>query len=97
MSQKRVWPLARIGDRARFAAIAVALALSGFPSSQCGAQEANTTPAASIEQWGLFDVELHGPRTGNPFVDTQLTATFEQGDTKQTVSGFYDGDGIYRV
>ena len=36
-------------------------------------------------------------RSGNPFVDVQLTATFQQGDDKHMVSGFYDGEGIYRV
>ena len=30
-------------------------------------------------------------------MDVQLSATFEHGDVKHVVSGFYDGDGIYRV
>ncbi|HEY3394796.1 MAG TPA: DUF5060 domain-containing protein, partial [Lacipirellulaceae bacterium] len=57
------------------------------------------SPGASVatERWGVFELTLPGPASGNPFVDVQLTATFEHGDVKREVSGFYDGDGIYRV
>jgi hypothetical protein len=55
------------------------------------------TDVQQHEQWGILEVELQGPDSGNPFVDVQLTATFEQGDDKQTVTGFYDGGGTYRV
>ena len=40
---------------------------------------------------------LPGPSNGNPFVDVQLSATFQHGDVKHTVNGFYDGKGIYCV
>jgi hypothetical protein len=53
--------------------------------------------AGDVEQWGLFEVALKGPTIGNPFVDVELSATFTQGDRKLRVSGFYDGDGTYRV
>lgn len=53
--------------------------------------------AQTIEQWGLFEVGLHGPSDGNPFVDVELSAVFRQGDTAVTANGFYDGDGTYRV
>jgi hypothetical protein len=53
--------------------------------------------AATHEQWGVLELELFGPTDGNPFIDVQFTATFEQGERKQTVAGFYDGDGVYRV
>jgi Domain of unknown function (DUF5060)/Protein of unknown function (DUF4038)/Domain of unknown function (DUF5605) len=56
--------------------------------------------AASVEQreqWGFCEVSLLGPESGNPFVDVELSATFQQGDTKHTVRGFYDGDGNYRI
>lgn len=53
--------------------------------------------AGDVEQWGLFEVALKGPTVGNPFVDVELSATFTQGDQKLRASGFYDGDGTYRV
>ena len=49
------------------------------------------------EQWGLLEVNLRGPAQGNPFEDVQFSATFEQGGEKIAATGFYDGDGIYRV
>jgi hypothetical protein len=50
-----------------------------------------------VEQWGLFEVSLKGPADGNPFVDVELSAVFRQGATAITVTGFYDGDGTYRI
>jgi hypothetical protein len=58
---------------------------------------ASPAPAAEVEQWGVFELSLRGPATGNPFVETDLTATFTRDDHKVRVSGFYDGDGMYRV
>jgi hypothetical protein len=51
----------------------------------------------SVEQWGVFEAVLHGPADGNPFVDVQLSARFTCGNRQITVSGFYDGDGVYRI
>jgi hypothetical protein len=51
----------------------------------------------TIEQWDFIEIALSGPDQGNPFEDVRLTATFELDDTQQTVTGFYDGDGIYRI
>jgi hypothetical protein len=55
------------------------------------------SPAAAVEQWGLFELALRGPTDGNPFVDVELSATFTHGDRTIRVGGFYDGDGTYRV
>ena len=49
------------------------------------------------QQWGLLEVELKGPSTGNPFLEAEFGATFEGGGEKNQVAGFYDGDGVYRV
>jgi hypothetical protein len=49
------------------------------------------------EQWGLVEVRLPGPTAGNPFADVQLSATFELGNDRRTVTGFYDGGGSYCV
>jgi len=51
----------------------------------------------SVEQWGNFELTLHGPAKGNPFVDVNFSARFVQGDAGFEVPGFYDGGGIYRV
>lgn len=49
------------------------------------------------EQWGIFELALNGPADGNPFLDTRFGARFYQEDRVVTATGFYDGDGIYRV
>ncbi|MGD9636828.1 MAG: DUF5060 domain-containing protein [Pirellulales bacterium] len=53
--------------------------------------------AAPIEQWDAFEAALPGPTNGNPFLDVELTGTFECDGRQQTVAGFYDGDGMYRI
>src|SRR5580698_2078082 len=50
-----------------------------------------------VEQWGVFEVALNGPSDGNPFTDVQFSARFSQGTNSIEASGFYDGNGIYRV
>lgn len=50
-----------------------------------------------VEKWGTFELTLHGPRGGNPFVGTTLSATFKHGDEVFRPEGFYDGDGVYRI
>jgi hypothetical protein len=50
-----------------------------------------------VEQWDVFEAVLHGPAGGNPFEDVQLSARFTSGDRQISVTGFYDGDGIYRI
>lgn len=44
----------------------------------------------------LFEIELSGPRHGNPFLDVDLWAEFrsESGEVVR-VGGFYDGEGRY--
>ncbi|MDE1987251.1 MAG: DUF5060 domain-containing protein [Alphaproteobacteria bacterium] len=53
--------------------------------------------ASPAEQWGMFEVSLKGPASGNPFVDVHLSATFQQGTEGVEADGFYDGDGVYRI
>ncbi|MFO0924363.1 MAG: DUF5060 domain-containing protein [Pirellulales bacterium] len=53
--------------------------------------------AGQVEQWGVFELELQGPSSGNPFVDVDLKATFQQEKRSITLLGFYDGEGKYRV
>lgn len=49
------------------------------------------------EKWGIYELVLHGPAHGNPFVDVSLSATFAHEGKQRQALGFYDGDGIYRI
>ena len=51
----------------------------------------------TVEQWGIFEIQLQGSTNGNPFVDVRLSAIFDNGSKHIEVPGFYDGDGIYRI
>lgn len=50
-----------------------------------------------VEQWGIFEITLTGPDSGNPFLEVQLSAEFRCGDHVLKANGFYDGDGRYRI
>jgi hypothetical protein len=53
---------------------------------------------APVEQWGTFEAALKGPSSGNPFTEVELTARFtHEGGKAVDVTGFYDGDGTYRI
>ena len=65
-----------------------------FAQPAADAQEATTS---DCERWGRFEIPLSGPSHGNPFVGVQLKATFAQGERTLVVTGFYDGEGTYRI
>ena len=50
----------------------------------------------TVPRWGVHEIALDGPATGNPF-DVALSAVFTDGKTTLTVAGFYDGAGVYRL
>ena len=50
-----------------------------------------------VERWGVFEVAVKGFADGNPFEDYEITGTFVSKDETKTVTGFYDGDGVYKV
>ncbi len=52
--------------------------------------------AAEVEQWGVWEASLHGPRDGNPHLDVKLSAMFRHDGNAVQVSGFYEGDGTYK-
>jgi hypothetical protein len=56
-----------------------------------------TNSTTEVEQWGLFELELHGSAEGNPYLDVELTAQFAYKHRVIEVDGFYDGDGVYRI
>jgi hypothetical protein len=51
----------------------------------------------TVEQWGMHEIVLSGPQSGNPFVEVRLHARFQQGYEVVEVGGFYDGEGRYCV
>jgi hypothetical protein len=51
----------------------------------------------SVEQWGVYEVSLKGPASGNPFTEATLSAKFTNEDKAVEVAGFYDGEGTYRI
>lgn len=53
--------------------------------------------SGTVEQWGIYQVELTGPSDGNPFTDVELQAVFRYRNRTVEVDGFYDGDGRYKI
>lgn len=70
------------------------LALLSLGWSLVGTRASGTK---TVEQWGIYEIALNGPTNGNPFVDVQLSAVFDNGTRQINVPGFYDGDGVYRI
>lgn len=51
----------------------------------------------TVEQWGVFQIDLSSTPTGNPFMDVELSAIFTNGENSIKVPGFYDGEGVFRI
>jgi len=49
------------------------------------------------EQWDRFELPVHYTYEGNSFTDVNISATFKNKDTSIVVSGFYDGENIFRI
>ena len=52
---------------------------------------------SNIERWKIFELTFNGPADGNPFVDVKLSGSFIKDNDTVSVSGFYDGNGIYKI
>lgn len=76
---------------------AAALCSTGAIDATAAAMPAPAGEAREVEQWGMFEVAVNGPATGNPFVDVTCAADFRIGHRTVIVNGFYDGDGVYRI
>lgn len=50
-----------------------------------------------IEKWGMFEAVFHGPSAGNPFTEVELKAIFKSQSTSREITGFYAGNGIYKI
>lgn len=57
--------------------------------------DGNTT--VMVRKWDVFEAVCEGRRDGNPFTDYTIRGVFTGGQETVRVSGFYDGDGIYKV
>ena len=51
----------------------------------------------SVEKWKIFELTLKGPDTGNPFIDARIGGKFIHMKDTLSVSGFYDGNGVYKI
>ncbi|QDP97087.1 DUF5060 domain-containing protein [Microlunatus elymi] len=50
-----------------------------------------------VERWGVYEIVLTGPSSGNPFTDVEVQAIFSYRNRDVTVDGFYDGGGRYKI
>jgi len=51
----------------------------------------------NIEKWKFFEMTLSGPMKENPFKDVKLSGTFVKDNDTITITGFYDGEGKYKI
>lgn len=51
----------------------------------------------TVEKWGMFEVSAQGRTEGNPFTDYTIKGVFRGKNETVETSGFYDGDGVYKV
>lgn len=52
---------------------------------------------SSIPRWDVYEIEIDGPKKGNPFTEQTVSAVFQGANETKKVEGFYDGDGVYKV
>lgn len=81
----------------RPAALALLAVLGLTAAAAPASRQPLPPPRATVPLWGVFELALRGPASGNPFVDVRFSATFSNGTRDVKVDGFYDGDGVYRV
>lgn len=51
----------------------------------------------NCEKWKVFEITLKGSSAGNPFKEVSIDAVFTNGTNSETIPGFYDGEGIYKI
>ncbi|WP_211341794.1 DUF5060 domain-containing protein [Ulvibacterium marinum] len=52
---------------------------------------------SATERWDIFEIELKGPKTENPFTEIWVQAEFQFKNFRYHVDGFYDGDQTYKI
>jgi len=50
-----------------------------------------------VEKWRIFEIVLKGKFKVNPYTDLKVTAVFTNEETTKIITGFYDGDGIFKI
>jgi len=50
-----------------------------------------------VEKYKIFEAAFEGPSDGNPFKDVKIRATFRHKKEIKQVSGFYDGNGKFKI
>ena len=55
------------------------------------------TYSPSTERWGIWEICIQGPECGNPFTEQWIKGRFYGKSEEKSVSGFYDGEGCYRL
>ena len=79
-------------------AIAFSFANAHFLTASFGnLQAAPKSEVSMVERWGIYEVTLNGPDTGNPFTEVELTAEFKQSGRTFEPHGFYNGNGVYKI
>ena len=51
----------------------------------------------NCEKWNVFEITCSGPASSNPFTEIVFSAVFINGSIVDTITGFYDGLGKYKV
>ena len=83
-------------DRRELIKLGAGAVVSGLGLSSATAQPAGGNDE-TVEQWGVFETQVKGPSSGNPFVDVSFGARFTLGHRTVEAAGFYDGEGVYKV
>jgi Domain of unknown function (DUF5060)/Protein of unknown function (DUF4038)/Domain of unknown function (DUF5605) len=84
-------------DRRDLLKLGAATLAAGIPPVLKAAPTRAPESLATIEQWGMFEVSLQGPSSGNPYKEVTLTAAFTLEHRTVQVTGFYDGEGTYKI
>ncbi|HVW85100.1 MAG TPA: DUF5060 domain-containing protein [Bryobacteraceae bacterium] len=72
-------------------------AIFGATAAALSLQVDGQSGSGTVERWGIFEISLHGPADGNPYLDVRLSAELRHQNRVLDVSGFYDGDGAYKL
>lgn len=57
----------------------------------------NRSKTNQIEKWGMYEVSYTYNHSGNPFTEVDLRAVFSNGEKQVQVTGFFDGDGMFKI
>src|SRR5579883_2129510 len=72
-------------------------ALFGSTAAALAPQTNAQSGPGAVERWGLAEISLRGPARGNPYLDVNFSAELRHQNRTLDVSGFYDGDGAYKL